>query len=84
MTGEEGDHEAEEEEEEEEEMVDGEVRPSLGACEEAGGGELSSLDEISPYSTVNSSDWRRYSDLISQRIRSLSLSLSQSRRQQQR
>lgn len=38
------------------------------------GAELSSLDEISPYSTVNSESWRRYSDILSQRIRSLSQS----------
>lgn len=46
---------------------------ATGACD------LSSMDEISPYSTVNSttdSNWRRYSQVISQRIRSLSLSQS--------
>lgn len=46
-------------------------------------GDLSSLDEISPYSTVNSAadaTWRRrYSDIISQRIRSLSQSQAKRR-----
>lgn len=46
-------------------------------------GDLSSLDEISPYSTVNSATadatWRRYSDIISHRIRSLSQSQAKRR-----
>lgn len=39
--------------------------------------DLSSMDEISPYSTVNSESWRRYSDVLSQRIRTLSHHQSQ-------
>lgn len=56
---------------------DGDHDGELDACD------ASSLDELSPYSTVNSAsnaNWRRYSDIISQRIRSLSHSACTSKR----